>query len=74
MILAAAEAVADLVDTGTPGAALLPDVADLRATSATVAVAVARRALEEGEARAKLGDVVQAVQDTMWQPVYPEVS
>jgi malate dehydrogenase (oxaloacetate-decarboxylating) len=74
MILAAAEAVADLVDTATPGAALLPDVADLRATSASVAVAVARRALEEGEARAKLGDVVQAVQDTMWQPVYPEVS
>jgi malate dehydrogenase (oxaloacetate-decarboxylating) len=37
-------------------------------------VAVARRALEEGEARAKLGNVVQAVQDTMWQPVYPEVS
>jgi malate dehydrogenase (oxaloacetate-decarboxylating) len=74
MILAAAEAVAGLVDTGTAGAALLPDVADLRATSATVAVAVACRALEEGEARAKLGNVVQAVQDTMWQPVYPEVA
>ena len=74
MILAAAEAVARLADTGTPGAALLPDVADLRATSATVAVAVACRALEEGEARAKLGNVVQDVQDTMWQPVYPEVA
>ena len=49
-------------------------MADLRATSATVAVAVACRALEEGEARAKLGNVVQAVQDTMWQPVYPEVA
>jgi malate dehydrogenase (oxaloacetate-decarboxylating) len=72
MIIAAAEAVAGLVDTGTPGSALLPDVADLRATSATVAVAVARRALEEGEARAKLGNLVQDVQDAMWQPVYPQ--
>ncbi|MFD1518946.1 NAD-dependent malic enzyme [Pseudonocardia yunnanensis] len=73
MIIAAAEAVAGLADTGTPGAALLPDVADLRASSATVAVAVARRAQEEGEARAELGNLVQDVQDAMWQPVYPQV-
>jgi malate dehydrogenase (oxaloacetate-decarboxylating) len=73
MILAAAEAVAAQVDTSAPGAALLPDVADLRAASAGVAVAVVRRALEEGVARAAVEDAVQAVQDAMWQPEYPAV-
>jgi malate dehydrogenase (oxaloacetate-decarboxylating) len=50
----------------------LPEVANLRAVSATVAVAVVRHAAEEGVARAPHDDVVQAVQDAMWQPVYPE--
>ncbi|MFE9610398.1 NAD-dependent malic enzyme [Streptomyces sp. NPDC006012] len=72
MIRAAAEAVAGLVDTGTPGASLLPEVGNLRASSATVAVAVVRQALDEGVARADIDDVVQAVQDAMWQPDYPE--
>jgi malate dehydrogenase (oxaloacetate-decarboxylating) len=73
MLLAASEAVAGLVDIGRPGAALLPDVENLRATSATVAVAVARRAAEEGIARADLSDPVQAVEDAVWQAVYPEL-
>jgi malate dehydrogenase (oxaloacetate-decarboxylating) len=70
MIRAAAQAVADLVDTTVAGASLLPEVANLRATSATVAVAVVRQALDEGVARATHDDVVQAVQDGMWQPTY----
>jgi malate dehydrogenase (oxaloacetate-decarboxylating) len=70
MLLTASEAVAGLVDVKRPGAGLLPDVENLRATSATVAVAVARKAIEDGVARATLADPVQAVQDAMWQAAY----
>jgi malate dehydrogenase (oxaloacetate-decarboxylating) len=73
MIRAAAEAVAGLVETGAPGAPLLPAVADLRAVSATVAVAVVRRAVAEGVARVAPENVVQAVQDAIWVPAYPEL-
>jgi malic enzyme len=55
-MLVAAEAVAGLVDVSTPGASLLPQVENLRSTSATVAVAVAERAAKEGLAQAKLTD------------------
>jgi malate dehydrogenase (oxaloacetate-decarboxylating) len=71
MLLAAAEAIAGLVDVNEPGAALLPRVRNLRVTSATVAVAVARRAAEEGVAQGELADPVQAVQDEMWRAAYP---
>ncbi|MFE2597179.1 NAD-dependent malic enzyme [Streptomyces sp. NPDC059396] len=70
MLLAAAEAVAGQARVGAPGAALLPPVADLRASSATVAVAVARAAITEGVAENRPDDLVQAVQDAMWQPRY----
>lgn len=73
MIRTAADAVAGLVDTVTPGASVLPDVSSLRAVSATVAVAVVRQAVAEGVARAQHEDVVQAVQDAMWLPDYPEM-
>jgi malate dehydrogenase (oxaloacetate-decarboxylating) len=69
MLLAAAEAIAGLVDVDRPGAGLLPDVENLRATSATVAVAVAKRAAEDGVAE-PLDEPVQAVADAMWQAVY----
>ena len=72
MLLAAARAVAGHVDARAPGAALLPAVEDLRASSATTAVAVARAAADDGVATTKAGDLVQAVQDAMWQPVYPD--
>ncbi|MGI5291467.1 NAD-dependent malic enzyme [Nonomuraea polychroma] len=70
MLQAAAEAVAGMVDVATPGASLLPEVENLRIVSATVAVAVARRAAEEGLARVELGNPVQQVQDAMWEPAY----
>jgi malate dehydrogenase (oxaloacetate-decarboxylating) len=73
MLLTASEAIAAMVDVSRPGAGLLPDVENLRAVSATVAVAVARRALEDGVAQAELPDPVQAVQDAMWQAVYRPV-
>ena len=69
MLLAASEAIAGLVETGTPGAGLLPDVANLRAASATVAVAVANQAAKDGVAD-PLDDPVQAVQNAIWQAAY----
>ena len=73
MLLAASEAIAGLVDSHRFGAAILPDVANLRASSATVAVAVARQAVTDGVAQAVLPDAVQAVQDAMWQASYPSL-
>ncbi|MFJ5726384.1 NAD-dependent malic enzyme [Streptomyces sp. NPDC093149] len=70
MLLAAAEAVADQVDVSAPGASLLPPVANLRASSATVAVAVAKAAVQDGVATQSHDDLAQAVQDGMWDPVY----
>jgi malate dehydrogenase (oxaloacetate-decarboxylating) len=72
MLLAAAEAVAGQADVATEGASLLPAVPNLRASSATAAIAVARAAAADGVATRKPGDVVQAVQDAMWEPVYPD--
>lgn len=73
MIRAAAEAVASQVDPRPAGSSLLPAVENLRASSATVAVAVVQAAIEEGLATTKPSNVVQAVQDTMWWPHYPPV-
>jgi malate dehydrogenase (oxaloacetate-decarboxylating) len=70
MLLAAAEAVAGQVDVGAPGAALLPAVSNLRASSATTAVAVVHAAVADGVATATIENPVQAVQDAMWQPIY----
>lgn len=73
MLMTAARAVASLVEVNQPGASLLPHVENLRAVSATVAVEVAKTAAAEGLARAKLPNIIQQVQDAMWQPVYPQV-
>lgn len=74
MLLAAAQAVASQVDPTEPGASLLPPVENLRASSATVAVAVARQAEADGVATTSHDNLVQAVQDAMWQPVYGELA
>jgi malate dehydrogenase (oxaloacetate-decarboxylating) len=72
MLLAAAEAVAGQVDVSAPGAALVPAVENLRASSATTAVAVAKAAIADGVATRKPENLVQAVQDAMWQATYPD--
>jgi malate dehydrogenase (oxaloacetate-decarboxylating) len=72
MLLAAAEAVAGQPDVSAPGASLLPAVENLRASSATTAVAVARAAADDGVATKKPDNLVQAVQDAIWQPAYPD--
>jgi malate dehydrogenase (oxaloacetate-decarboxylating) len=69
MLLAAAEAIAGLVEIERPGAGLLPDVENLRAASATVAVAVANQGATDGAAD-RLDDPVGAVRDAIWQATY----
>jgi malate dehydrogenase (oxaloacetate-decarboxylating) len=73
MFAAAASAVSSLVTVRQPGASLLPHIGDLRSVSATVAVAVAETAEAEGLAGVKLDDLVQQVQDAMWQPEYRRI-
>jgi malate dehydrogenase (oxaloacetate-decarboxylating) len=73
MFAAAANAVSSLVAVRQPGASLLPHIDDLRSVSATVAVAVAETAEVEGLAGVKFGDIVQEVQDAMWQPEYRRI-
>lgn len=70
MLLAAAEAVASQVNPQDEGASLLPSVNNLRASSATVAVAVAKQAVKDGVATKQPENWVQALQDAMWQAVY----
>ncbi len=70
MFAAAANAVSSLVAVRLPGASLLPHVDNVRSVSMTVALAVAETAVEEGLAGVELGDIVQQVQDGMWQPEY----
>lgn len=70
MLAAAANAVSSMVTVRQLGASLLPQVDDLRAVSATVGVAVADTAYAEALADVKYDDIVQQVQDAMWQPEY----
>ena len=73
MIAASARAVASRTRAGVPGVSLLPGIHDLRSVSATVALAVATTAEEEGLAERPLTDPVQQVFEAMWVPAYPKV-
>lgn len=73
MFWAAASAVSSLVAVRQPGASLLPHIDNLRTVSMTVAAAVAETAAAEGLAGARLGNIVQQVQDAMWQPEYRHI-
>jgi malate dehydrogenase (oxaloacetate-decarboxylating) len=73
MLAAAANALAGLSDTASPGAAMLPPVASLRIVSAAVAVAVARAARAEGLSDVPLDDLNDQVHQAMWQPAYPNI-
>ena len=72
MLDAAAKAVARQSKPGTPGAALLPDINDLRSVSAVVAEAVYHAAVQDGVATTTHDDLVQTILDTMWLPEYRE--
>jgi malate dehydrogenase (oxaloacetate-decarboxylating) len=72
MLDASAKAVARQSNPTAPGAALLPDVKDLRAISAVVAEAVYHAAAQDGVATKTHDDLVQTILDTMWLPDYRE--
>ncbi len=69
MIGAAAHSLSGLVDSGKPGAPVLPPVSRLTEFSIYVANAVAKTAQEEGLAQVD-GDMEKAVQDIKWYPNY----
>jgi malate dehydrogenase (oxaloacetate-decarboxylating) len=73
MITAAADAVARMSDATRTGSSLLPPMDDLRTVSASVAVAVAKAAVDEGLAQTELHDPIQQIHDAMWRPVYPRI-
>ena len=73
MFAAAAGAVSSLVAVRQPGASLLPHIDDLRSVAGTVAAAVAETAEAEGLASVHFSDIVQQVQDAMWQPEYRRI-
>ena len=73
MLEAAADAVAELSDAVTLGAALLPPIESLRMVSAAVGIAVALAADKEGLAQAELSSPVQQIHQAMWRPEYPQI-
>jgi len=73
MLAAAANALSSLVAVRQPVASLLPHIDDLRVVTATIAVAVAEAAVSEGLAEVKLDNIVQQVNDAMWQPEYRHI-
>ena len=70
MISAAAHSLGGIVDTTKVGAAVLPPVSKLAEFSRTVAVAVAKKAVEQGLNRQPIDDVQRAVDDLKWEPKY----
>lgn len=73
MLMAAAHAVASTVDPTQPGAAILPEVEQMRDVSAWVGAAVARAAALEGLASAPVEDAGCQVRAAMWQPRYARI-
>jgi malate dehydrogenase (oxaloacetate-decarboxylating) len=73
MLVAAANALSSLVAVRLAGATLLPHVENLRSVTVTVAVAVAEAAVHEGLAGVRLVDIVQQVENAMWQPEYRRI-
>ncbi|MDP9112364.1 MAG: NAD-dependent malic enzyme [Acidobacteriota bacterium] len=73
MLVAAANALSSLVAVRLAGATLLPHIEDLRSVTLTVAVAVAEAAVQESLAGVRLVDIVQQVEDAMWQPQYRRI-
>ena len=73
MLAAAANALSSMVAVRLPGASLLPYIDDLRSVTVTVAVAVAEAAVAEGLSTVKMVDIVQQVEDAIWQPEYRRI-
>ena len=70
MIGAAAHSLSGIVNPGQPGAPVLPPFKYVADVSIKVAEAVAKKAQEQGLARAKETDMDKAVRDLKWYPEY----
>lgn len=70
MIGAAAYALSGIVDITKPGAPVLPPFKYVAEVSLKVATAVAKKAQEQGLARASEQDMEKAVRDFRWTPKY----
>ena len=70
MIGAAAHSLSGIVNPGKPGAPVLPPFKYVADVSIKVAEAVAKKAQEQGLARAKETNMVKAVRDLKWYPEY----
>ena len=70
MIGAAAHSLSGIIDQSQPGAPVLPPFKYVADVSIKVAEAVAKKAQQQGLARAKETDMVKAVRDLKWYPEY----
>lgn len=70
MIGVAAHSLSGIVNPGQPGAPILPPFKYVADVSIKVAEAVAKKAQEQGLARAKETDMAKAVRDLKWYPTY----
>lgn len=70
MIGAAAHSLSGIVNPGQPGAPVLPPFKYVADVSIKVAEAVAKKAQEQGLARAKETDMAKAARDLKWYPEY----
>lgn len=70
MIGAAAHSLSGIINPGQPGAPVLPPFKYVADVSIKVAEAVAKKAQEQGLARAKETDMAKAVRDFKWYPEY----
>lgn len=70
MIGAAAHSLSGIVNPGQPGSPVLPPFKYVADVSIKVAEAVAKKAQEQGLARAKETDMAKAVRDLKWYPEY----
>ena len=70
MIGAAAHSLSGIINPGQPGAPVLPPFKYVADVSIKVAEAVAKKAQEQGLARAKETDMAKAVRDLKWYPEY----
>ena len=70
LIGAAAHSLSGIVNSGQPGAPVLPPFQYVADVSIKVAEAVAKKAQEQGLAQAKETDMAKAVRDLKWYPKY----
>ncbi|MGG3571710.1 NAD-dependent malic enzyme [Bacillus gobiensis] len=73
MFAAAANAVANMTNTESNEAGLLPKVDELQKVSIQVAVDVVKAAVDEGIARAVPKNIEETVKAAMWEPAYRSI-